>query len=38
MESSVDKLFKISHILKGKIYLTALSKSAMGFNRTFLSL
>ena len=31
MGSSVDKVYKISHILKGDIYLTVLSKSAIGF-------
>ena len=31
MESLVDKVYKISYILKGEIYLTALSKSAKRF-------
>ena len=31
MESSVDKVYKISCILEGEIHLTALSKSAKGF-------
>ena len=31
MESPVDKVYKISHILKDEIRLTAFSKSAKGF-------
>ena len=31
MESPVDKVYKITHILKAEIRLTVLSKSAKGF-------
>ena len=38
MESSIDKVDNISHILKGKICLKAFSESEKCFNKTFFNL